>query len=102
MKTKMILTAVSALWGIQASAQVPPGNIGMLGIGGGQTLRLNVVAYPPTPCFATIGFLDNIGQQLPNLPTKTVNLTSGPADFVDRPRRQWESEWASARNFSRW
>jgi|SRR5271169_4329682 len=85
MKTKIILTAVLALWGIQASAQVPDGNFGMVGIGGGQTLRLNVVAYPPNPCNATIGFLGNAGQEPPNSPRKTVNLTAGQADFVDLP-----------------
>ena len=74
----------------------------MVGIGGGQTLRLNVVAYPPEPCFATIGFLGNAGQQPPNSPTKTVNLTSGQADFVDLHAASVGSEWASAPSFSRW
>jgi hypothetical protein len=49
---------------------------GMVGIGEGQTLRLNVVAFPPVPCDATLQFLDRNGQPQP-IPDKTVSLQPG-------------------------
>jgi hypothetical protein len=56
---------------------------GMTGLAAGQTLRLNVVAYPPSPCSATIGFLNHDGVLPASNPTKTVSLMPGQADFVD-------------------
>jgi len=55
----------------------------MVGIGLGQVLRLNVVAFPPTPCFGTIGFLNGNGVAPPNSASKNVSLNPGQADFVD-------------------
>jgi hypothetical protein len=49
---------------------------GMVGIGEGQSLRLNVVAYPPSPCNATLQFFDSNGLPQPN-PDKTVSLQPG-------------------------
>jgi len=60
----------------------PEPDFGMTGIGLGQTLRLNVVAFPPTPCSTTLGFRDRNGQPMP-LPDKTVTLQGGQADFLD-------------------
>ena len=71
--------------GSRASAQ--PATIerfGVIGIGEGQTLRLNVVAFPPNPCTGTIGFLSNDGGLGP-VANKTVQLQPGQADFVDLP-----------------
>ena len=56
---------------------------GMAGIALGRTRRLNVVGYPPNPCDATIGFLNNAGQPPANASAKTVSLNPGQADFVD-------------------
>lgn len=33
-------------------------NFSMIGIAHGQTLQINVVAFPPNPCFAQLGFQD--------------------------------------------
>jgi hypothetical protein len=72
-----------------ATPQLQPGNVnvspqfGMIGITLGQVLRLNVVAFPPNPCLATIGFLDSTGQTPQPDPGKTVNLNPGQADHVD-------------------
>ena len=56
---------------------------GMVGIALGQVLRLNVVAFPPNPCSATIGFLNHNGQVPQPQPGKTVFLNPGEAAFVD-------------------
>jgi hypothetical protein len=68
-----------------AWAQVPPVNpqFGMTGLAAGQTLRLNVVAFPPNPCVATIGFLNRDGVAPASNPSKTVSLAPGQSDFVD-------------------
>ena len=57
---------------------------GMAGIALGQVLRLNVVAFPPNPCSATIGFRNSSGQPVP-VPDKTVYLNPGEAAFIDLP-----------------
>jgi hypothetical protein len=47
-----------------ARAQVLPSGetyFPMIGITLGQTLQINLVAYPPDPCFAQMGFLDSNG-----------------------------------------
>ncbi|HML15611.1 MAG TPA: hypothetical protein VK419_01245 [Bryobacteraceae bacterium] len=54
---------------------------GMAGIALGQTLRLNVVAFPPDPCYATIGFLNNQGQPVPG--AMAVSLAPGQAGLID-------------------
>jgi len=56
---------------------------GMVGLGLGQTLRLNIVAFPPSPCSATIGVRDSNGNYPIPLPDKTVTLQPGQADFLD-------------------
>jgi hypothetical protein len=56
----------------------------MIGIGEGQTIRLNVVAWPPDPCTGTIGFLSSDGGPGP-VANKAVQLQPGQADFVDLP-----------------
>ena len=66
--------------GIRAWAQGNP-QFGMIGLAAGQMLRLNVVAYPPDPCNATIGFLNANGQVPPNQPVKNVSLSPWAGEF---------------------
>jgi hypothetical protein len=58
---------------------------GMLGVTLYQTVRLNVVAFPPVPCIGQIGFADKNGNQIGT--PKAVQLSSGPgqATFLDLP-----------------
>jgi hypothetical protein len=51
------------------------------GLAGGQTMRLNVVAFPPDPCIGQLSFADKNGAALgPSLP---VNLAPGTATSLD-------------------
>jgi hypothetical protein len=51
------------------------------GLAGGQTMRLNVVAFPPDPCIGQLSFADKNGARVgPSLP---VNLTPGMATSLD-------------------
>jgi hypothetical protein len=51
------------------------------GLAGGQTMRLNVVAFPPDPCIGVLSFADKNGARVgPSLP---VNLTPGMATSLD-------------------
>ncbi|MGA3100024.1 MAG: hypothetical protein ABSF25_26525 [Bryobacteraceae bacterium] len=66
-----------------ASAQNDPlasTNFPMVGITRGQTLVLNVVAFPPTPCDAQLGFLNSTG--LPVGPSQQVQLPPGQSASV--------------------
>jgi hypothetical protein len=66
-----------------ASAQsVPPNatNFPMVGITRGQTLLLNVVAYPPNPCNAQLGFLNSTGLAVG--PSQQVQLSPGQSASV--------------------
>jgi len=61
------------------------------GLAAGQSMRITVFAFPPDPCLATLGFLDNNGA--PIGPTRAVNLTGGQSasltlnfDTLGRPR----------------
>jgi hypothetical protein len=60
-------------------AQTPPPinntNFGMVGITRGQTLQINLVAYPPDPCFAQLGFQNSSGN--PVGASQTVSLQPG-------------------------
>ena len=58
--------------------------LGALGLAFGQTVRLNVVAWPPDPCAGTLQFLDKDGIPEPP-PDKPVNLQAGQAAFLDLP-----------------
>jgi hypothetical protein len=49
-----------------------------------QAARLNVAAYPPDPCNATISFVDGNGALIGNS-QQTVQLASGQATFLDLP-----------------
>jgi len=84
----MRLSSWLAVGGVLLSSHVASAQgvtrFGLVGIGQGQTLRLNVVAYPPSPCNATIGFLDSNGQPVPE-PSKQVNLQPGQAAKISLP-----------------
>jgi hypothetical protein len=75
---------ILTLVGTQAAAAGNP-QFGMVGLASGEVLRLNVVAYPPDPCRAAIGFLNANGQVPQPQPYKTVDLNPGEAAFVDLP-----------------
>jgi hypothetical protein len=75
--------AMLALGALPAWAQSVNPQFGMVGLASGETLRLNVVAYPPNPCVATIGFLNSNGVVPQPEPWKTVSLNPNEADFVD-------------------
>jgi hypothetical protein len=80
------LWMAAATWisgALPAWAQSVNPQFGMVGIAYGETLRLNVVAYPPSPCNATIGFLNHDGVVPPPQPVKSVSLSPGQSDFVD-------------------
>jgi hypothetical protein len=51
------------------------------GLAGGQTMRLNVVAYPPDPCIGQLSFTDKNGAPLGT--SMAVNLTPGAATSLD-------------------
>jgi hypothetical protein len=81
----MAFSAANAYCGDTGPVQFP-----ILGIGLTQTLRLTVVAHPPSPnfsatgCIAQLGFSDLQGNSLPTV-QKTVNLLPGESDFLDFP-----------------
>jgi hypothetical protein len=71
------LTVCSLLTSL-ATAQAPPANatnFPMIGITRGQTLQLNVVAFPTGPCYAQLGFQDSNGN--PAGTTTSVTLQPG-------------------------
>jgi hypothetical protein len=76
---------------LQVSSVVVPGQLGfasapefgMLGVTALQTVRLNVVAFPPDPCIGTLSFLDSAG--VPVADTRNVQLAPGQAAFLDLP-----------------
>ena len=51
------------------------------GLAGGQTMRLNVVAFPPDPCNGQLSFTDKNGAVLG--PSLQVNLAPGTATSLD-------------------
>ena len=57
----LALTAAGVLlFSAMSAAQSLPNytNFPVIGLVRGQTLQINIVAYPPDPCFATLGFQD--------------------------------------------
>jgi len=57
---------------------------GEIGFTRGQVLRLNIVAKPPNPCHATLGFADSNDSVIGPMP-ETVALEPGHATFLDLP-----------------
>jgi hypothetical protein len=56
---------------------------GMLGVTAVQTVRLNLVAFPPDPCIGTIGWVDMNGTQIGT--SMAVQLSAGQATHLDLP-----------------
>ena len=56
---------------------------GMLGVTSLQTVRLNVVAFPPNPCIGTISWSDNNGTPIGT--SLAVQLSVGQATHLDLP-----------------
>jgi hypothetical protein len=85
-----LMVAMTLIAGKAYCIDLGPVNFPILGIGVTQTLRLTVVAHPPSPnfaatgCIAQLGFADLQGNLLPAV-QKTVNLLPGQADFLDFP-----------------
>jgi hypothetical protein len=76
--SRLALTAAGAFLSLAMSeAQVLPNytNFPMIGLVRGQTLQINIVAYPPVPCFALLGFQDVNGNPLGA--TSSVELQAG-------------------------
>jgi hypothetical protein len=60
----------------------PPSPIfGMLGVTSAETVRLNVVAYPPNPCSGTISWGDGNGNSIGT--SLAVQLSGGQATHLD-------------------
>lgn len=67
--------------GLPASIGPEPHTFGLLGLTLFETLRLNVVAYPPSPCVAQLSFVDINGNPIGT--TISVNLSNGEAASLD-------------------
>jgi hypothetical protein len=59
----------------------PTPAFGMLGVMSFQTVRLNVVAFPPVPCAGTIRWVDGNGTPIGT--SLQVNLSAGTATHLD-------------------
>lgn len=66
-----------------APSQLPAVQFGPVGLGFLQTVRLNVVAYPPVPCTGVLSITDLSGNPL--VAPSQVNLTAGQATYIDLP-----------------
>ena len=62
---------------------LPAVQFGPVGVGFLQTVRLNVVAFPPNSCSGTLSFTDTEGNPMGT--PKSVSLTGGQASFIDLP-----------------
>jgi hypothetical protein len=76
-KVALALTLCSWMTQFAAAQTVPANatNFPMIGITRGQTLQLNVVAFPVDPCFAHLGFQNSSGN--PVGPTTSLTLQPG-------------------------
>ncbi len=79
--TRVSSVIVPQLPAVQAGP--PFFGLGPVGVGGFQTVRLNVLAHPPSPCAGSLGFVDANGH--PVGPTLAVNLNAGQAALLDLP-----------------
>jgi hypothetical protein len=64
-----------------AAGWAPNSVFGMIGVTELQTVRLNVVAYPPVPCVGQLSFVNSQGAQVGN--TLNVQLAPGQASSLD-------------------
>jgi hypothetical protein len=69
---------------VPGSVGWPPDPIfGLLGVTELQTVRLNVVAFPPSPCVGQLSFVNSNGAPVGN--TLNVQLAPGQAAWLDLP-----------------
>jgi hypothetical protein len=69
---------------VPGAAGLPPSpTFGMIGVTSLQTVRLNIVAFPPDPCVAQLSFVNSQGVQVGN--TLNVQLAPGQAASLDLP-----------------
>jgi hypothetical protein len=61
----------------------PQSDFGMVGVTSVQTVRLNVVAFPPNPCIGQLSFVNSKGVQVGT--ALNVQLAVGQASFLDLP-----------------
>ena len=88
MKRYTVASALTVLivLGLSNAAKAQATNFTMIGLINGQTLKLNIVAwppnptYPPSPCTALLGFQDSSG--VPVGTTKKVSLAIGESDSL--------------------
>ena len=73
-----------AVFPVVPTAEGIPLHFGPIGEALGQIVRLNVVAYPPSPCTAQLGFVDLQGNTLGSAP-RSVSLSPGQGTFVELP-----------------
>jgi hypothetical protein len=64
-------------------SQLPAVQFGPVGLGFLQTVRLNVLAFPPNPCTGILSITDLSGNPL--VAPSQVNLTAGQATYIDLP-----------------
>jgi hypothetical protein len=76
------LLGTTTVLAVGAQGFPPSPAFGLLHLSVFQTARLNISAYPPDPCDATIGFVDGNGALVGNS-LKTVQLGAGQATFLD-------------------
>jgi hypothetical protein len=77
-----LCAAIMTALAIPSCAQSLPNNTNfpMIGVVRGQTLQLNIVAFPPDPCIATLGFQDVNGNPLGT--TLNVALQAGESAIL--------------------
>lgn len=99
--TILTMTVVAVLSGTRATAQMLPEWFGVAAVGPGQTLQLNVAAWPPTPiyppspvvppsplCNALVGLLDSQTLDSQTMVQKVVSLPPGQAASIALPAVQ--------------
>ncbi len=77
------LVAISSLAQAQSLPNNNYTNFPMIGLVRGQTLQINVVAYPPDPCFATLGFQNSGGSPVGSTLTVTVQAGQSASLALD-------------------
>jgi hypothetical protein len=86
-----VLAASAGIWGTSRVSATQPqreyASFGMVGVTGGQTIRLNVVnaeandpRLPPNPCIVQLNFVDGSGNTIAE---STETLTPGQATILD-------------------
>ena len=89
--TVEVISSGATLVLVPGAVGYPPDPVfGMVGVTSLQTVRLNVVAFPPNPCIGTISFADTTGKQIGT--SMQVDLNPGQATFLDLPGSSMRAE----------